>query len=230
LSIPNVLLDASDLVFNQRGIGWSWSIRPSPRAKEPSPSIATVLVKLLFKLILFDTAHYLMQSIRPSLNDPKGDTLFDPTMSPIPRYALAACLGTCAAVVIYTTVDGLYHFATHIGRLLLRQPEWAWPPLSDRPWMSTSIIEFWSSRWHQFFRHMFVVYGARPGGALLGKPGACIGAFAVSAALHDLGLWGLGRGIEVRTSGTFFLLMGVGIVFEFAFKRLIGRRVGGFWG
>ncbi|KAH9965538.1 hypothetical protein BGW80DRAFT_1344687, partial [Lactifluus volemus] len=53
LSIPNVLLDASDLVFNQRGIGWSWSIRPSPRAKEPSPSLATVLVKLLFKLVLF---------------------------------------------------------------------------------------------------------------------------------------------------------------------------------
>ncbi|KAH9965542.1 hypothetical protein BGW80DRAFT_1344777 [Lactifluus volemus] len=170
-----------------------------------------------------------MQSIRPSLNDPKGDTLFDPTMSPIPRYALAAFLGTCAAVVIYTTVDGLYHFATIIGRFL-RQPEWAWPPLSDRPWTSTSIIEFWSFRWHQFFRHMFVVYGARPGGALFGKPGACIGAFAVSAALHDLGLWGLGRGIEVRTTGTFFLLMGVGIVFEFAFKRLTGRRVGGFWG
>jgi hypothetical protein len=145
LSIPNILLDASDLVFNQRGIGWSWSIRPSPRAKEPSPSIATALVKLLFKLILFDTAHYLMQSIRPSLNELKGDSLFDPTMSPIPRYALAACLGTCVAVVIYTTVDGLYHFAKIIGRLLL-QPEWAWPPLSDRPWTSTSIIEFWSSR------------------------------------------------------------------------------------
>ncbi|KAH9965539.1 hypothetical protein BGW80DRAFT_1344690 [Lactifluus volemus] len=130
-------------------------------------------------------------------------------------------LGTCAAVVIYTTVDGLYHFATLIGRLLLRQPEWAWPPLSDRPWTSTSIIEFWSFRWHQFFRHMFVVYGARPGGALR---------VCRVRGLHDLGLWGLGRGIEVRTTGTFFLLMGVGIVFEFAFKRLTGRRVGGFWG
>ncbi|KAH9955328.1 hypothetical protein BGW80DRAFT_367455 [Lactifluus volemus] len=73
---------------------------------------------------------------------------------------------------------------------------------------------------------MIVVYGARPGGALLGKPGACIGVFAVSAALHDLGLWGLGRGIEFRTTSTFFLLMGVGIVFEFAFKRLTGWRMG----
>jgi hypothetical protein len=81
-----------------------------PRAKELFPSVATVLVKLLFKLVLFDTAHY-MQSIRPSLNEPKGDTIFDPTMSPIPRYALAAFLGTCTAVVIYTTVDGLYHFS-----------------------------------------------------------------------------------------------------------------------
>jgi hypothetical protein len=73
---------------------------------------------------------------------------------------------------------------------------------------------------------MIVVYGARPGGTLLGKPGACIGVFAVSAALHDLGLWGLGRGIELRTTSTFFLLMGVGIVFVFAFKRLTGQRMG----
>jgi len=44
---------------------------------------------------------------------------------------------------------------------------------------------------------MFVVYGVRPGGALLGKPGARIGAFAVSGVLHDVGLWGLGRGMEL---------------------------------
>jgi Membrane bound O-acyl transferase family len=112
-----------------------------------------------------------MQYTRPSLEDPAGDTLFDLSLTLIPRYAKAAFLGTCSAVVVYTTVDVLYHFATLIGRLLIRQPDWAWPPLSDRPWTSMSIIEYWSFRWHQFFRRMFVVYGARSGGALLGKPG-----------------------------------------------------------
>jgi hypothetical protein len=79
---------------------------------------------------------------RPSLKHPAGDTLFDPSLTLIPRYAKAAfqVLGTCGAVVVYTTVDVLYHFATLIGYLVLRQPAWAWPPLSDCPWTSTSII------------------------------------------------------------------------------------------
>ncbi|KAH9030382.1 hypothetical protein EDB84DRAFT_211442 [Lactarius hengduanensis] len=42
--------------------------------------------------------------------------------------------------------------------------------VSHRPWLSTSLHEFWSYRWHQLFRHIFVTFGARPGGALLGQP------------------------------------------------------------
>jgi hypothetical protein len=74
---------------------------------------------------------------------------------------------------------------------------------------------------------VFVVYGARPGGALLGQPGALLGAFAVSVVIHDLGMWGLGRGTEFRTAGGFFLLMGIGAALEHRFKGLTGRRVGG---
>jgi hypothetical protein len=46
--------------------------------------------------------------------------------------------------------------------------------LSARPWMATSITDFWSFRWHQFFRNTFVAFGARPGGALFGKAGRAI--------------------------------------------------------
>jgi hypothetical protein len=73
---------------------------------------------------------------------------------------------------------------------------------------------------------MIVVYGICPGDTLLEKPGVCIGVFAVSTALHDLGLWGLRHGIEFCTTSTFFLLMDVGIVFKFAFKWLTGQRIG----
>ena len=97
-----------------------------------------ILTRLITKLVVFDTAHYLMQYTRPSLNDPAGDTLFDPSLTLIMRYAKAAFLGTCGAVVV------LYHFARLIGHFLLRQPDRAWPPLSDRPRTSTSIIEYWS--------------------------------------------------------------------------------------
>jgi hypothetical protein len=96
--------------------------------------------------------------------------------------------------------------------------------------MSTSIREFWSFRWHQFARRVFTVFGARPGGKLFGKPGAVMGAFAVSAFLHHLGLWAVGNGTEFASAGGFFLLMGIGVVMEGAFTRATGLRVQGWLG
>ncbi|KAI0295924.1 hypothetical protein B0F90DRAFT_1748444 [Multifurca ochricompacta] len=86
--------------------------------------------------------------------------------------------------------------------------------------MSTSITQFWSFRWHQFFRPI----------SLLGQPGALIGGFVVSAVIHDLGSRGLGHGTGFRTAGAFFLLMGVGAAMEYAFKKVTGLRVGGLLG
>jgi hypothetical protein len=48
-----------------------------------------------------------------------------------------------------------------------------------------------------------------------------MGAFAVSAILHHIGLRGSGNGTEFVTSGGFFLLMSVGAVIE-GFKRVGG--------
>jgi hypothetical protein len=59
------------------------------RTRPPPPSLATVTFKLLVKLIIFDIAHYMLQLNRPSLDNPAGDTIFDPHLDPIPRAALA---------------------------------------------------------------------------------------------------------------------------------------------
>ena len=230
LSIPNVLLDALDLVCNLRGIGWSWSYKPFPSLKTRSTSIPVILAKLLFKLVLFDASQYLVQYFRPTANVPAGDTLFDPTLSMVPRYAWAAFYTLFGGIVVFMSVDVAYHMATLVGRILLRQSAWQWPPLFDRPWTSTSVTDCWGFRWHQLFRHVFVVFGSRPGRALLGRPGMLAGAFMVSAVLHDLGMWGLGRGTEFSTVGGFFLLMGLGAALEHAFEQLTGRRVGGLLG
>jgi hypothetical protein len=72
---------------------------------------------------------------------------------------------------------------------------------------------------------MFVELGSRPG--------ALLGAFALSGALHDFGMWGLGKGMEPRTVTGFFLLMNVGTALEYGFKQATGHRVirvGGLWG
>ena len=57
------------------------------------------------------------------------------------------------------------------------------------------VVDFWISLWHQFFRQVFVVLGTRPG--------ALLGVFVMSAVIHNLGIWGLGRGTEICTVGFF---------------------------
>jgi hypothetical protein len=230
LSIPNILLDAFDLFCNQRGIGWSWSRKPFPREGTPPPSIASVCAKLLLKITVLDMSQYIMQTICPAINQPRDGSFFDPSLPFLPRLASAALVAICGGVWTYTVVDTLYHIATLIGRVLLRQPASQWPRLSHRPWLATSLRDFWSNRWHQFFRHFFIVFGARPGGALLGRPGAVMGAFAVSAVVHYIALWGVGYGMEFSTSGGFFLLMGLGAVMEGAFQDVTGLPVGGWIG
>jgi len=230
LSASAVFLDALDLLGNQRGIGWSWSADPFPRDSTPPPSIALLLVKTLFTLTLFDASSYIVLCVCPGTNNPKGGSIFDPSLAPVPRAALAALCGICGGLYSYTTMDSMYLIGMLAGRIVYRQPAFMWPRAFHRPWMSTSLQEFWSFRWHQLARRNFVVYGARPGGSLFGRPGAVMGAFAVSAILHHIGLWGVRKGTESITTGGFFLLMGVGVVMEGAFTKATGLRVGGWFG
>ncbi|KAI9435083.1 hypothetical protein H4582DRAFT_1972753 [Lactarius indigo] len=151
---------------------------------------------------------------------PSGGSTFDPNRSLIPRIALAAFAGICGGVWMHLLIDTLYHMAALVGRLVFRQPASYWPPLSDRPWVATSLHDFWSFRWQQLYRHIFS----------WGVPVRLIGAFTVSAVMHHIGLWGVGHGSEFSTTGGFFLMMGVGVAMEVGFKKVTDKRVGGFFG
>ena len=227
MSTTSVLFDAIDLVNNVRGIGWSWSSNPFPRDSTPPPSIPFVLFKTVLLMTAFDSSHYTIELARPFT---RGGSLFDPSLTLMPRTALAAFCGIIGGFSAYAMVDVTYHLGILVGRIIFRQSASAWPPAFHQPWMSTSILEFWSFRWHQFPRHLFVVFGARPGGKLFGRPGAVMGAFAVSAVLHHIALWAVGNGTEFVTAGGFFLLMGVGVIMESAFTKATGLRVRGWLG
>ena len=230
MSVTNVLLDALDLLTNVRGIGWSWSANPFPRESTPPPSTTAVLFKMFLRLVVFDASHYIIQYICPAVNDPKGGSIFDPSLPLLPRAALAWFCCIWYGVWTHAMIDFSYHCATLVGRIVFRQPASAWPPIFHRPLMSTSLQEFWSVRWHQLGRHVFIVFGARPVGKLFGRPGALMGGFAVSAVLHHVALWGLGNGSDNVTVRGFFLLMGVGTVVEEAFTGVTGLRVRGWFG
>ncbi|KAH9021292.1 hypothetical protein EDB85DRAFT_2152498 [Lactarius pseudohatsudake] len=231
LSISSVLLDGLDLFFNLRGIGWSWSPQPSLRWTTAPPSIPSLFASFLLKITMFDASRYLIQLVCPAVSSsPSGGSIFDPNLSLLPRIASAVFAGICGGIWTYLLVETMYHMAALIGRVVCRQPASHWPPISHRPWLSTSLHEFWSHRWHQLPRHIFVTFGARPGGALLGQPGALIGAFAVSAVLHHFAMWGIGNGSEFSTVGVFFLLMGVGVAMEVGFNNGNGHaRRGILW-
>ena len=52
----------------------------------------------------------------------------------------------------------------------------------------------------------------------MGRPGALFGAFGVSAVIHDLGMRGSSRGMEVRTAGGGVLPHSCRAALEYAFK------------
>jgi hypothetical protein len=85
LSIVNVLLDATDIFFNRRGLGWSWFSRPFPRQNSPPPSIASALAKTLFKFTVLDISHYILHVMNPALDKTGGGSLFGATIPFVPH-------------------------------------------------------------------------------------------------------------------------------------------------
>jgi hypothetical protein len=100
--------------------------------------------------ILFYVSIYLVQHIRSFVNDPAGDTIFDPGLGLLPRWAVATFYALYGGVVVYMNVDMLDHVTTLVRRIVLWHPTLQWPPLSNCPWTSTSIADVHSFCWHQF--------------------------------------------------------------------------------
>jgi hypothetical protein len=231
LSVPRALLDALDLFFNQCRIGWSWTSRPFPHKSSPPPSsIASVFAKILLKYTILDTSQYILHLMNPSINKITGGGRLDATISIFPHTVLFLLATSLRAVWVYGQLELSYHVAMLIGRILLRQTAQQWPPFLRRPWMATSLRGLWGLRWHQFFQHLFGVFGARPGSVLPRQPGAAMGAFVASLLLHIVGRWETGRMTELIQYGGFFVLIGFGVVLEGAFERATGSRVRGFFG
>jgi hypothetical protein len=73
-------------------------------------------------LILFDVSIiYLVRDIGSFVNDPTGDTIFEPALGLLPRWAVATFYALYGGVVVYTNVDMLYHVTTLVRRVVLRQ-------------------------------------------------------------------------------------------------------------
>ncbi|KAH9038806.1 hypothetical protein EDB85DRAFT_2273009 [Lactarius pseudohatsudake] len=230
LTIANVLVDGVDLLFNFRGLGWAWSSEPFYVDPNPPLSLPHQFFKLVVKIASLDAAHYIATLILPTAYRLEGDTIFDYTLDPLPHFLRVLSISVCGLILIYSSVDIMYQFCALTGQIVFGQSLTQWPRIANRPWLAMSVTEFWGKRWHQFFRHLFVVFGARPGKKVGGWYGSVIGAYIVSANMHIVMLWGLGRGTEWMHTGGFFIMLSIATIGERKWKEWTGKPVTGIFG
>ncbi|KAJ7284901.1 hypothetical protein C8J57DRAFT_1170058 [Mycena rebaudengoi] len=221
-----IALDAADLTFSLRGYGWNWSagLKMPPYTRPLAPRSAFLLRTLMSiagHLFVFDILHNIGQSFDPSIS------IYDPTLrTQLLRYYLRSFAYTLiVGYCIYCAVHVGNDLFSLVGVILLGQSPAEWPPVFNLPWLCTSLTDFWASGWHQVFRYDFLTM-SKPLWLVGGRVGGVLGAFLVSGVLHYVGLWGLGKGSDIRVP-IFFLTQGVGIILERMWGTLLGQKVGG---
>lgn len=232
-TIPEALTDSWALMSNLRGQGWDWGQGwQFPAETRPTSSrsafLASTLLSAVTHFLIFDVTYNAVRSFSPStFGSSTGGTIFDPSLPAFPRYTRSTLISLLSGITIYSMVQMTFDIATITGVLILQQDPLQWPPLFDSPWRATSLVSLWARRWHQTLRSTFMNIGVKPLSFFIGRDVGVIGAFILSAIIHDWGLWSAGRGTEFWSVGGFFLVMGVGCVMERLLTKLTGLKVGG---
>ncbi|KAF8064409.1 hypothetical protein FPV67DRAFT_221191 [Lyophyllum atratum] len=228
---------AFELCCNLRGIGWSWSQNLHiPRETRPTRSkrafVIATATQLVIHVVMIDILIYAIQSLAPTtVGSARGGSIFEADLKPSLRYAKAILLTFLTGMFTYSILQAGYLFYTLAGVLIFRQHISLWPPAFEAPWLSTSLNEFWSKRWHQFFRDPFFTLGGYPMLLLfVGRAGAVLGTFFMSSILHSFAFWGMGRGTDFMRVGGYFIVNGIGVLLEHIWRSVTGRRVGGWCG
>ncbi|KAF8891416.1 membrane bound O-acyl transferase family-domain-containing protein [Mucidula mucida] len=224
-----------ELMFSFRGLDYTFSsysrthVAPEWRPTSSRSLFALyTLASLLFHLTLSDIIHMYIQIIAP--HTLQGGSIFAPEQTPT---LFSTYLTLLAGVVVYSVIQLVYDAATFVGVVIFRQEPTAWPPVFQQPWLATSLSQFWGRRWHQLFKYYFVTIGATPARflpPLIANIAAVMGVFFVSGCLHFIGGWGMGKGADWWPLAGFFLVNGVGLLLENAWRRVTGSKVGGYFG
>ncbi|WVF66882.1 hypothetical protein IAT40_001625 [Kwoniella sp. CBS 6097] len=141
---------------------------------------------------------------------------------------------TAVASGVWLGISAGYHF---IGAVLVGTGLWeveSWEvDLFDNPLAADSLLEFWGRRWHQFFRHHFILVSTlflRLVHLPITSPLILSVSFLLSGAMHALGQFTLNPHPPLFPIFILFPLSGLGCALEVQFKRFTGRRVRGIWG
>lgn len=243
-SIRQALWDALDLCINLRGIGWSWSPIRNFRlvtSQSRTKFLFKTAVRIAFHAIAIDVTKGISHAIAPETTG--QGTILD-TNLPFPQRLFYAAVVACMLMLtLHSTMQFIHDVSAFCFISGLGQDPAQWPPLFDRPWLSTSLREFWGKRWHQLFRGCFVSLGSRPfvvlseklsppkvsagsnrakGGTQEGRPSRnplfILGAFFISGVFHYTGCRAFGKSHPVQIIG-FFMMQGLGVILEEALMK-----------
>ncbi|KAI9571748.1 hypothetical protein HD554DRAFT_2326883 [Boletus coccyginus] len=76
---------------------------------------------------------------------------------------------------------------------------------------------------------MVLNLGGWPFNCLFGRLGGVLGAFLVSAVVHIIEVWSLGRGGNTAVIFSFWMMNGIEVMLERIWAKATGRRAGGVW-
>ncbi|KAI6014171.1 hypothetical protein EDC04DRAFT_3145164 [Pisolithus marmoratus] len=236
-SVPMAFWNAWDLLSTSRGIGWNWSrgipiTRPANETSSRSRFLGYVATRIVFYGLAFDAFTEAIRSFSTNFSSWRGDTILDPSLPMISRYLRALEISYLAVWMAYFAIHWSYYSFAAVFVSVFRQKPSQWPPLYDKPWLSTSLSDLWGRRWHQMLRFPCFSCGGVPLAYLFGRPGGVLGTFLMSGIYHTIELRAVGRGGSVRAELGFFVMSGVGVLLERAWSKYVspGRRVGGIYG
>ncbi|KAG2340937.1 hypothetical protein BDR05DRAFT_966180 [Suillus weaverae] len=174
--------------------GWDWSqgLYVPPETHSTSSRLAfstSALVSGLKHSLLCGAIHSTVQSFSPhTFGSVDGGTIFDDSLPPHLRYLRSSTIATLCAFSIYSVLQAGYELTIVLCVLLFRQHPDQCPPSFHSPWRATSLREFWSRRWHQWFRRY-------PLSLLFGRIGG------MWRMLLPFGMMGVGVVIERAVAG-----------------------------
>lgn len=229
--LPPCIYDALEVGLTVRGLGWQFAegaYVPRPRrSSERNAYLKQTALTVLRTFFFADLCDSFIELLPGVTMD--GGTIFLPMLPPIPRYLLSTAIQFIVGIFIILTLEMVYDIFSLVGVGLFNQSPALWPPVHDEPWHMSSLHEFWSKRWHQILRSVFLVMGGYPGRWIAGDVGLLFGTFIASGLYHEVSLCMGGAPFDVRAL-VFFVAQAFGILVEKVFRRITGRRVGGWAG
>ncbi|PFH54114.1 hypothetical protein AMATHDRAFT_887 [Amanita thiersii Skay4041] len=229
--------DAFDLAHTLRGLSYKFSrgayIPPHTRpvASRRSFLVATIS-SFTMNYLALDILESFIKLLPNGIGTTEGGSIFLPPAfisTPLKRYAVSTFIHLLTGSALMAGFGMVYDLITLIAVGLFNSSPLSWPPMMENPWGADSMHSFWSRRWHQFLRRTLIVLGGIPGSYLAGDIGMFFGTFIASGIFHECSMYAMDRGLDLG-GFAFFASQGLFLILERLWRKVTGRRVGGWAG